>query len=251
MPQSWSWPPVSVGLSELTGKIAAGIRVDDPTAILDDLAADPGCRKKRTFFVSWTVPLDGTADIEAADAIRAAGAKPWLRVVFSTPAPLVENLGGLESELSALATIVRTTGDDVFLQAVWRPEGGGLTAGDLAYLIKRAAVVVTGAAPGAGFTAGPLPSDPAVLEWLYVEEVAAYMDVLVLAPGETTAEAMATLAELDPGKPVVVDAVAWPHSALVSPRRGRQVGRSRCRDHLCRCSFAGGPRSEIAQDRGA
>ncbi len=204
------------GASELTGKIAAGIRVGDPTAILDDLAGDPRLHDDATFFVSWTVPLDGTADIEVADSIRAAGAKPWLRVVFSTPAPLIENLDGLESELSALATIVRTTGEDVFLQAVWRPEGGGLTAGDLAYLIKRAAVVVTGAAPGAGFTAGPLPSDPSVLEWLYVEEVAAYMDVLVLAPGETTAEAMATLAELDPGKPVVLDAVGWPHSASSS-----------------------------------
>ena len=198
-----------VGASELTGTIAAGIRVSDPEAILDDLAAEPRIGEEELFFVSWTVPLDGTADIDAVDAIRSSGAKPWLRVVFTTPAPLVENLGGLERELGELAQIAKTTGDDVFIQAVWRPETGALTATDHGYLIKRAAVVVTGAAVGAGFAAGPLPTDRGALEWLYLEEVAAYLDVLVLAPGGTTTSAMEILAELDPGKPVAVDAVGW------------------------------------------
>ncbi len=198
--------------SELAGRIAAGVRVDDPSTILESLVAEPRIGEEESFFVSWTVPLDGSAEMSAVDAIRSAGARPWVRVVFSTPAPLVENLDGLESELAVLAKIVRATGESVFFQAVWRPAGGGLTAKDLGYLIKRAAVVVTGAAPGAGFSAGPLPSTRGALEWLYLEEVAAYLDVLVLAPSDEMASAMEVLAELDPGKPVAVDAVAWPES---------------------------------------
>jgi hypothetical protein len=202
--------------ADLTGKVSIGVKVDDPTLILDDLGEAPRLGDDDALFVSWTMPLDGSADTDPVGAIRDTGARPWVRVVFETPAPLIEHLDTLETELAALATIARATGDDVSFQAIWRPEGGGLTASDLAYLIKRAAVVVTGAAPGAGFSAGPLPSDPAVLEWLYVEEVAAYMDVLVLAPGDTTAAAMESLATLDPGKPVVLDAVDW-HDPASSP----------------------------------
>jgi len=198
--------------TDLTGRLAAGIRVDDPTVVVDRLAAEPRLGEEDLFFVSWTVHLDGTADVGDIDAVRKAGAQPWVRVVFTTPAPLIENLDGLERELAELAAVTRATGDEVFIQAIWRPEGGGLKAGDLAFLIKRAAVVVTGAAPGAGFTAGPLPPDPAVLEWLYVDEVAAYMDVLVLAPGDTTGSAIDALAVLDPGKPVVMDSVKWTDS---------------------------------------
>ena len=143
------------GASELAGRIAAGVRVDDPSVILERLVAEPRIGDEESFFVSWTVPLDGSAEMGVVDAIRSAGARPWVRVVFSTPAPLVENLDGLESELAVLAKIVRATGGGVFFQAVWRPAGGGLTAKELGYLIKRAAVVVTGAAPGAGFSAGP------------------------------------------------------------------------------------------------
>lgn len=202
-----------VQAADLAGRISFGVEVDDPAAILGNLATEPRLGDDDALFVSWTVPLDGSADTGSVGAVRDAGARPWLRVVFATPAPLVENLNALEAELTALAVIARATGDNVSFQAIWRPEGGGLTASDLAYLIKRAAVVVTGAAPGAGFSAGPLPADPAVLEWLYVEEVAAYMDVLVLAPGDTTAAAMASLAVLDPGKPVVLDAVDWRNPA--------------------------------------
>ncbi len=199
--------------ADLTGRLTAGIRVDDPTVVVDRLAAEPRLGEEDLFFVSWTVHLDGTADVGDIDAVRKAGAQPWLRAIFTTPAPLIGNLDRLEGELADLAAVTRATGDDVFIQAVWRPEGGGLKAGDLAYLIKRAAVVVTGAAPGAGFTAGPLPPDPAVLEWLYVDEVAAYMDVLVLAPGDTTLAAIEALAALDPGKPVVMDSVPWTGSS--------------------------------------
>ena len=198
-----------VGASELSGRIAAGVRVSDPTVVLDDLVAEPRIEEGEFLFVSWTVALDGSADIQALDSIRASGAKPWLRVAFSTPAPLIENLDGLKRELGELAKIAKTTGNDVFIQAVWHPETGAVSATDQGYLIKRAAVVVTGAAVGAGFAAGPLPADRDALESLYLEEVAAYLDVLVLAPGEQTTSALEILAELDPGKPVAVDAVAW------------------------------------------
>ena len=197
-----------VGASDLTGRIAAGVRVGDPTAVLDDLAAEPRIEEGEFFFVGWTAALDGSADLQAVDAIRESGAEPWLRVVFSTPAPLIENLDGLERELKKLAEIAKATGNEIFIQAVWHPEAGAVSATDLGYLIKRSAVVVTGAAPGAGFAAGPLPTDRGDLESLYDEEVAAYLDVLVLPPGEQTTSALQILADLDPGKPVAVDAVA-------------------------------------------
>ncbi len=197
------------GASELTGEIAAGIRISDPEAIIDDLIAEPRIGAEEALYIAWTVPLDGTADIEAVEAIRSSGATPWLRVVFTTPAPLVENLDGLERELGELAAIATASGDEVFIQAVWHPMSGAMSATDHGYLIKRAAVVVTGAAVGAGFAAGPLPTDRGALEWLYLEEIAAYLDVLVLAPGGQTTSAMKILGELDPGKPVAVDAVPW------------------------------------------
>jgi len=203
-----------VDASDLAGKLTIGVKVDDPKAVLDSLVAEPPFDEGELFFVSWTVPLDGSADMGSVDAIRNTGAQPWVRVVFTSPAPLIGNLDRLEGELAALAAIVQTTGDNIYVQAQWNPESGATTAKDHAYLYKRAAVVVTGAAAGAGFAAGPLPSDPALLEELYAEEVAAYLDALVLAPGEEATSAMDVLAVFDPGKPVVVDAVAWPDPTL-------------------------------------
>jgi hypothetical protein len=199
--------------AEIAGRIVPAVLVDDPAMALEALRDGPEIGDDGLVYVGWTAALDGTADLEAASGIREVGAQPWVRVVFATPSPLVDHLDRLGDELVELAEIARATGDDAAIQVVWRPESGEVTAGDLGYFIKRAAVVVTGAAPGAEFAAGPLPSDPSFLEWLYVEDVAAYIDVLVLQPGEATRVAMEALALLDPGKPVAVDAVSWPRAS--------------------------------------
>lgn len=193
---------------ELTGRLGVGILVDTPSVAVGALAGGPGIGADDLVLVSWTVPLDGDG-VGDVGAVRAVGAHPWIRAVFTTPAPLIEHLGELEDELASLAAIAAAAGNDAFIQAVWRPAAGQETATDLAYLIKRAAVVVTGASPGIGFAAGPLPTGRGDLEWLYVEEVAAYLDALVLAPDDEAGAAIAVLAELDPGKPIAIDAVPW------------------------------------------
>ena len=193
----------SAASERLAGRVTAGIRVSDPADIADRLAAEPRLDDDTLFFVGWTVPLDGTASTEPMDRVRAAGAQPWLTVRFTAPAPLSEHLGRLETELAELASLARSAGGDVFYQADWRPEDGTADARDLAYLIKRAAVVVTGASATARFTAGPLPADPTALDELYDQEVAAYLDAIVLEPGVPAADVVSRLATLDPGKPLV------------------------------------------------
>ena len=165
------------------------------------------------FFLAWTVPLDGTAVVDSIDHARRAGTQPWLRVVFRTPQPIAENLGRLESELEELARLVRESAAGVFVEAVWQPEEGHAGSVDLAFLIKKAAVAVTGASADAVFSAGPLEADPESLRELYGAEVAAYFDLVTLAPGAGLRSAVAALAELDPGKPVVLDALPWPATA--------------------------------------
>ncbi len=198
------------GAADLTGRISAGIVVDDPWAVVTGLASEPRLEDDDIFFVAWTVAPDGSGETTIIEAIRATGALPWLKVVLTTPAPLVDHLGALETELAGLAELARIAGDDLVIQAEWEPASGSATAKDRGYFIKRTAVAVTGAATKAAFTVGPLPLDPVELEALYAEEVAAYLDLVALAPGEGIEAAIASLSILDPGKPVVLDAVPWP-----------------------------------------
>jgi hypothetical protein len=196
--------------SDLAGRVTLGIRTGDPVTVAASLERGPRLDDETRLIVAWTAALEGSAVATTAAAVRRSGATPWLRVELETPAPVLDHLARLETELAGLAGIAAAAGDGAWVQAVWRPETGTPTAADRAYLFKRAAVAVTGAAPGVGFTAGPLPPDPGGLAALYAEEVAAYLDVLVLAPEDLRPEVTAALAELDPGKPLVVDGVPGP-----------------------------------------
>jgi hypothetical protein len=191
------------------------VRVDNPLSAVSALAGEPQLHEQASLYIAWSVPVDGTADMSAVAAVRSAGATPWLRTTLVTPAPIADHLGRLEAELEALTEIARSAGQGAIVQTVWQPENGEQPdAGEHAFLIKRAAVAVTGAAPGAAFVAGPLPGDRAYLTALYAEEVAAYLDLVAVAPGESMEAVIATLAELDPGKPIVLDAMAWPEDPL-------------------------------------
>ena len=119
----------------------------------------------------------------------------------------------LEAELEELAAIVENAGDGAFVQAVWNPDGGESDPMEHSYLLKKAAVAVTGAADSVRFIAGPIDPDPESIVALYAEEIAAYVDLLALSPGSGLSAAVATVAELDPGKPLVLDAIAWPAKA--------------------------------------
>jgi len=196
--------------ADLPCSVCAGVRCADPEDALDALTAEPKLGDDDSFFLAWTVPLDGTADPDSIDNVLRAGAKPWMRVVFRTPQPIAENLDRLEAELEELAGLVRDGGEGLFVQAVWQPDGGAINFRDHAFLIKRAAVAVTGASQSASFIVGPLEADPESLRSLYREEIAAYIDLIALAPGDDLTAAAAMLAELDPGKPVVLDALPMP-----------------------------------------
>jgi hypothetical protein len=106
---------------------------------------------------------------------------------------------------------------------------GAAAAAQYAYLVKRAGVAVSGASPGARVASRPLPTDEATLRALYGEEVAAYLDVVALAPATDDAlhGAVDLLAQLDPGRPVVIDAPplpAEPSLALAEAARLAALG---------------------------
>ncbi len=189
----------------------------DATALLRTANLEPGS----PLFVAWEAPLPGNPEetATAARQVAEAGGTPWLSLVFTTPSPLAQNAERLQNELRAAAAVAAGTPASAWLQVVWRPEGQESQAFqpvEYAFLIKRAAVALTGARQGekdgVRVATEPLPADPAALRTFYGEEVAAYLEAVALrvAPDEDLAPAIAALQELDPGRPVVVDALPAP-----------------------------------------
>jgi hypothetical protein len=204
------WASPAIAAEEPPCNPCGGVLVSHPESVLGEIAREPRLTDEARLFVAWTVSLDGSADPRHISAIRDAGADPWVRVLFRTPQPIGNHLDELEGELQRLAGLVKGTGGGLRIQAVWQPREGEIRPVDHAFLVKRAAVAVTGASAQTTFVAGPLDPDPESLRALYGEEVAAYVDVVALAPGDGLRAAAETLAELDPGKPVAVDALTWP-----------------------------------------
>jgi hypothetical protein len=166
----------------------------------------------------------------AARAVAASGGTPWLSLVFSTPAPLNRNLAQLQAELTAAAEVATASPRGTWFQIVWRPAataaaaaggtgaaaGGGqpFAAADYAFLLKRAAVAVGGAQANVHVATAPLPADPAAIAAFYGAEVAAYIDLVALDADAADASRLAGAAqkvhELDPGRPVALDALPYP-----------------------------------------
>lgn len=203
----------------------AGIVLDDPYAELGALAASPALAKDAHLAFAWEMPLDASATPAGARAVAAAGGEPWLRLVFRTPAPLLEHLERLQGEIAIAAELARTAGDRAHFQIFWRPEGqdsSPLDARQYAFLLKRAAVAITGAAPDAPVATMPLVGDETWLRTFYGEEVAAYLDGVAFVPRDASASGadprLAALAELDPGRAAILDAIALPaDTALALP----------------------------------
>ncbi len=178
--------------------------------------------KGSPLFVAWEVPLDGiggTADPgSTATQIVEAGGTPWISLVFRTPAPVAQNAERLQAELRAAVAIASSSPAQAWFQVVWRPEGQEgqpVAPAEYAFLIKRAAVSLTGARSEARVASDALPADPKFLEAFYGEEVTAYVDAVALQPADGAAlEAAATaLQTLDPGRPVVLDSAPLPAAA--------------------------------------
>ncbi len=70
---------------------------------------------------------------------------------------------------------------------------------------------------------GPLPADRATLDVLWGEEIAAYVDGVVLVPGDGVAAAVARLQELDPGKPVALDSIPLPDPPALALARAAEA----------------------------
>ena len=175
-------------------------------------------------YVAWEVALDGGAlpSAEELTALRQAGATPWLSLVFRTPAPLAQNSALLQTELRAAADLAGRAPQGAWLQVVWRPEGTEATAPitdatavEYAFLLKRAAVAITGARNDARVATQAVAAEVAVLERLYGEEIAAYLEAFALAPAPEAelASALEAVQRLDPGRAVVLDALPFPTPA--------------------------------------
>ncbi|MEE8138114.1 MAG: hypothetical protein V3T81_04495, partial [Thermoanaerobaculia bacterium] len=124
-------------------------------------------------------------------------------------------LDRLEEELAAASAAARAAGSRGNLQILWRPEPPPPPeefAREYSFLVKRAAVAVTGSLPGARVISQPLPAEPDLLAALYAEEVAAYLDGVAFqaVSARRLTPALEALRELDPGKPVVLDALPFP-----------------------------------------
>src|SRR5262249_5329939 len=198
----------------------AGVRLTAPDGVVEALKAQYQLKPGSPLFVAWDVPLasGGTAAPPDPGPLSQAGATPWISLVFTTPAPLAkdpQHLTRLQTELQAAAQAASSAPAGSWLQVVWRPEGQEEAPQDLcedAFPLKRAAVALPGARAEAKGATEPLPADAQAVAGFYAQEVAAYLEALVLRPGtpEEVAAAVAAAGQADPGRPVVLDALPLP-----------------------------------------
>ncbi len=226
-------PPLEA--ADLTCLPCAGVRVESPLSLLEARQGGPRLAPEAELPVAWDEELGGAASPALARAVGAAGLSPWVTLVFRAPAPLLDHLPELQRELAVAAELARGGSGPARFQVVWRPEPVGdegvpeVGAAEYAFLLKRASVAITGARPGAWVVSAPLPADPEWLRELYDEEVAAYLEVVALAPaaGAALDAAIALLGELDPGRPLALDGPPLgdsPSAALLEAARWASRG---------------------------
>jgi hypothetical protein len=205
--------------SNLPCRPCAGLRVEPGAA-----AAGPadvarvlkpgGLEAGSPLFVAWELPLDGSAPADPGlpATVRDSGATPWMSLVFRTPPPLAQGGERLQAELRAAADAASKAPAGTWFQVVWRPETGEFSPTEYAFLLKRAAVTLTGAQGQGKVATEALPADPKVLQAFYGEEVAAYLEAVALQPAPPAAlkTAIDAVQNLDPGRPMVLDALAMP-----------------------------------------
>ncbi len=190
-----------------------GVIVEDPFALISAVSASPRLGHEARFYVAWEAALDGSASPAGAHALALAGASPWMRLRFQTAAPLLENVEALKKELEAAAELARQSPGGTTFSILWPGGGDTPDAREYAFLLKRAAVAITGASPDARIFTQPLPVETGFLQALYGEEVAAYLDGVSLRAATSPADlatATALLDQLDPGRPRALDALPFP-----------------------------------------
>lgn len=228
-----------LGAAEIPCRPCAGLRLDPavaakPADVAGLLKQSGGLEAGSPLFVAWEVPLVASTPEAAGTAttVRESGATPWMSLIFTTPPPLAQNAERLQAELRAAAGVAGQAPAGSWFQVVWRPEGAedaAFSATEYAFLLKRAAVALTGARQEALVASEALPADPKVLSSFYAEEVAAYLEAVALQPSSPQAleAAVAAIQEADPGRAVVVDSVplpADPSEALAEAARNAASG---------------------------
>jgi len=190
-----------------------GLTSPDPARLASALGAREPLSGGERLYIRWSSRIDQVDAIAAAArAVAEAGAVPWIELEFAASAPLELDLETLTGELDAAAELARRAPASTHYEIGW---SGGSPANDVedyAFLLKRASVAITGARDTARVLTARLPPDPALLGALYAEEMAVYVDGVVLddpAPAELAA-ALDALVDLDPGKPVVVEGRSRP-----------------------------------------
>lgn len=191
-----------------------------PADIAATLKASGGLEAGSPLFVAWEVSLSGdtSADTSLPATVRDSGTTPWVSLVFRTPAPVAQNSAALQTELRVAAAFAGQfagkTPAGTWFQIVWRPESGEFSPTEYAFLLKRAAVAVTGAQTDAKVATGPLPADPEILKAFYGEDVAAYVEAVALQPAgeEALTAAVAAVQDLDPGRALVLDSLPLPET---------------------------------------
>ncbi|HVS03857.1 MAG TPA: hypothetical protein VMT16_13910 [Thermoanaerobaculia bacterium] len=197
----------------------AGIDVADPGTAAAALRDSLPLAEEARLYVRWRHSLSAPWDPAAAVAVDAAGGAPWVELLFATPAPLIDHAGALEAELAAAAAVAAAAGPLSHFQLRWQPAAGAWDVEQYGFLFKRAAVAVQGARADARVFPAPLPPDPRAVRSLYEQDVAPYLDGLsLLAPvaGEQLPAIQEVLADLDPGRPLVVEGLPFPSSAALA-----------------------------------
>jgi hypothetical protein len=223
-------PPVSAASPPCLP--CAGVRVSAPLEAAAAIAADGSQPSgEARLYVAWRHRLGDSWGPEASEALIGVGATPWVQLLFTVPAPLLEHGAELEAQLTAAAEVARQGGGATHFQLLWEPAGdsaaaatsgrplGGLDLEQYAFLIKRASVALTGALPEARVISQPLPAEAGVLRALYDHEVAAYLDgVGVAAPTSVSALAdlRGALDDLDPGRPLILGGAPFPEPAALA-----------------------------------
>jgi len=211
--------PVTIQAASWPCNPCVGLLTSDPSAAATALSGVWPLPAEVRLDIAWDVALDASPDTVAAQAaaVRQAGATPWIRLRFTVPSPVRDAAVQLSAELERAATLAAAGGGagGVTFSVLWQPVLGEGSDADYAFLLKRAAVAINGAAPGALIATRPMAASAQALRALYAADTAAYIDAVALAPGEAPATEATFLAlgELDPGKPVVLDALDYPATA--------------------------------------
>ncbi len=190
----------------------AGATVADPLAAADQLAAGLPLGDDGTIYIRWLVNPSFSGAAEGATALTAAGARPWMMLQFSTPAPASENGAALALEIEAMVGMVRQAPADGHYQVLWEPSAGTATTEEYAFLLKQVSVALAGADPGARIITAPQPASPEALSELYSWEIVSYVHGLALEPStpEALEACLIRMVDLDPGLPLVVDQLPAP-----------------------------------------